>query len=356
MSESLGHIAPWALLTCAVTIVVLWLLLRLFQHHPGLSLALVEVVPLLAALGFVVAISGFMFTEQLGWTLVTCLLIGVMLVPGSVLVGEQFARRTLAIEMRRAEERGKEMSHRALIAWITHDLRTPLAGIKAMAEALEDKVVEDPAEVSDYGARIGRESNRLGAMVDDLFELSRINSGALDLHLEPIALDRLVQESVISLRSIATSRGIQLDVDLPSLVGVGSGREMERVVQNLMVNAVRHTRPGRSVRIRGGGDPTGAWLSITDGCGGIPDQELPRVFDVGFRGTTARSPEAAPLSPGAGLGLAIVKGLVSAQGGNVSVDNVHQGCCFTVSLPAALVVAQTGSAGAGTGVSTVTPA
>ena len=71
MSQSLAHIAPWALLTCAVTIVVLWLLLRVFQPHPGLSLALVEVVPLLAALGFVVAISRFMFTEQLGWTLVT---------------------------------------------------------------------------------------------------------------------------------------------------------------------------------------------------------------------------------------------------------------------------------------------
>ncbi len=192
MSEPLLHIAPWALLTCVVTIIALWLLLRAFRRHLGLSLALVVAFPLLAALGFVVAISGFMFTEQLGWTLVTCLLIGVMLVPGSVLIGQQFARRTLAIEMRRAEERAREQSHRELIAWISHDLRTPLAGIKAMAEALEDQVVDNPAEVSDYGARIGRESNRLGSMVDDLFELSRISSGALDLRLEPIALDQLV--------------------------------------------------------------------------------------------------------------------------------------------------------------------
>ena len=273
-----------------------------------------------------------------------------------MLLGRRIAVGALAAEQERAAERTAEASRRQLVAWVSHDLRTPLAGIRAMSEALEDAVVVEPGEVADFARRISSETVRLSAMVDDLFELSRINSGALDLHLEPIALDRLVQESVISLRSIATSRGIQLDVDLPSLVGVGSGREMERVMQNLMVNAVRHTQPGRSVRIRGGGDPTGAWLSITDGCGGIPDQELPRVFDVGFRGTTARSPEAAPLSPGAGLGLAIVKGLVSAQGGNVSVDNVHQGCCFTVSLPAALVVAQTGSAGAGTGVSTVTPA
>ncbi len=340
MSESLLHIAPWALLTCGVTIIALWLLLRAFRRNLGLSLALVVAFPLLAALGFVVAISGFMFTEQLGWTLVTCLLVGVMLVPGSVLIGQQFARRTLAIEMRRAEERAREQSHRELIAWISHDLRTPLAGIKAMAEALEDKVVENPSEVSDYGARIGHESNRLGAMVDDLFELSRISSGALELRLEPLDLDRLVEEAVTSLRPVATSRGIDLDVDLPSLVGIGSGREMERVVQNLMVNAVRHTRPGRSVHIRGGGDSTAAWLTITDGCGGIPAEELSRVFDVGFRGTTARSPEAAPLSPGAGLGLAIVRGLVAAQDGKVAVHNVHQGCCFTVSLPAVALVPQ----------------
>ena len=340
MSESLEHIAPWALLACVVSIIVLWLLLRAFRGRLGLSLAVVVAFPLLAALGFVVAISGFMFTEQLGWTLVTCALIGVMLIPGSVLIGQQFARRTLAIETRRAEDRARELSHRELIAWISHDLRTPLAGIKAMAEALEDQVVDSPAEISDYGARIGRESNRLGAMVDDLFELSRISSGVLDLRLEPIALDELVQHAATSLRPVATSRGIDLDVDLPSLVGIGSGRELERVVQNLMVNAVRHTQPGRSVQVRGGGDPSEAWLTITDGCGGIPAEDLPRVFDVGFRGTTARSPEAAPLSPGAGLGLAIVRGLVSAQDGQVAVRNVNQGCCFTVSLPAAALVPQ----------------
>ena len=209
-----------------------------------------------------------------------------------------------------------------------------------MAEALEDQVVENPAEVSDYGARIGRESNRLGAMVDDLFELSRISSGALELRVEPLALDELVQQAATSLRPIATSRGVELDVDLPNLVGMGSGREMERVVQNLMVNAVRHTRQGRSVQVRGGADSSAAWLTITDGCGGIPADELPRVFDVGFRGTTARSPEAAPLSPGAGLGLAIVKGLIAAQDGEVAVHNVQQGCCFTVSLPARELAAQ----------------
>ena len=165
MAESVVHIAPWALLTCAATIVLLWALLRAFRQHPAVSLGLVVGVPLLAALGFVVAISGFMFTEQLGWTLVTCTLVAIMLVPGSVLVGQQFARRTLAIEARRAEEHAREVAHRELIAWLSHDLRTPLAGIKAMAEALEDGVVDHPVDVGEYGARISRETSRLGSMV-----------------------------------------------------------------------------------------------------------------------------------------------------------------------------------------------
>jgi signal transduction histidine kinase len=333
MAEFVVHIAPWALLTCAVTIVLLWGLLRAFRQHPAISLGLVVAVPLLAALGFVVAISGFMFTEELGWTLVTCVLVGVMLVPGSVLIGQQFARRTLAAEARRAEEHAREVGHRELIAWLSHDLRTPLAGIKAMAEALEDGLVDVPAEVRDYGARIGTGATRLGGMVDDLFELSRISSGALDLRPEPIALHELVDEAARGLGPVASSRGVRLDVDLPEVVGLGSGHEMERVVQNLMVNAVRHTRTGRQVQVRGGHDGSGTWLAITDGCGGIPLEDLARVFDVGYRGSAARSTEGAPLGAGAGLGLAIVKGLVDAQSGQVSVRNVGQGCCFTVRLP-----------------------
>ncbi len=335
MSESLLHIAPWAVLTCVATIALLWLLLRRLDARPRVALALVVSVPLLAALVFVVAISGFMFTEQLGWTLVTCALVGVMLVPGSVLLGQQFTQRTLALEARRAQERAGEAARRDLIAWISHDLRTPLAGIKAMSEALEDRVVDDPGDVSGYGARIGREATRLGSMVDDLFELSRISSGALDLRLEPIALDALVGELAGGLRPIASSRGVDIDVALPSgLTATGAGRELERVAANLLANAVRHTRAGGTVRVRGGAAGTQAWISVADGCGGIPPGDLGYVFDLGFRGTAARSPDASELSPGAGLGLAIVKGLVEAQGGEVGVRNITGGCCFTVRLPA----------------------
>ena len=334
MSEPLLHIAPWAVLTCAVTISLLWLVLRRLRAKPSTSLAVVVAVPLVVALLFVVAISGFMFTEQLGWTLATCLLVGVMLVPGSVILGQQFTRRALASEARRAQERAGEAVRRDLITWISHDLRTPLAGIRAMAEALEDQVVDEPDDIRGYGARIGREASRLGSMVDDLFELSRISSGAVDLRLEPIALDVLVLELANGLRPIASSEAVEVDVELPALTAMGAGRELERVVANLLVNAVRHTRPGGSVRVRGGAEAPQVWLSVVDGCGGIPEGDLEHVFDLGFRGTAARSPEASELSPGAGLGLAIVKDLMEAQGGEVRVRNVAGGCRFTVTLPA----------------------
>lgn len=270
MSEPLLHIAPWAVLTCGVTIVLLWLVLRRLGTRPSTSLAVVVSVPLVVALLFVVAISGFMFTEQLGWTVATCLLVGVMLVPGSVILGQQFTRRALALEARRAQERAGEAARRDLITWISHDLRTPLAGIKAMAEALEDQVVDEPDDVRGYGARIGREATRLGSMVEDLFELSRISSGAVDLRLEPIGLDALVGELANGLRPIASSMGVGMDVDLPALTATGAGRELERVVANLLVNAVRHTRPGGSVQVRGGERRRGCGSALPTAAVGSP--------------------------------------------------------------------------------------
>ena len=106
-----------------------------------------------------------------------------MVIPVAVFLGRRIALGALAAEQERAAERAAEASRRQLVAWVSHDLRTPLAGIRAMSEALEDAVVVDPAEVADYARRISSETTRLSTMVDDLFELSRINAGALALTL-----------------------------------------------------------------------------------------------------------------------------------------------------------------------------
>jgi len=241
----------------------------------------------------------------------------------------------------RARERRIEASRRELVAWVSHDLRTPLAGLRAMAEALEDGVVRDPATVAEYHRRIRGETDRMTGLVDDLFELSRINAGALRLTLAPVALGDVVSDAVAAAAPLASAARVRLvatRTDWPAVRG--SVPELSRVVANLLRNAVRHTPAGGTVSVSGGGDERGAWLAVTDGCGGIPEPDLPRVFDVAFRGELARTPAVAgtpdgtPAAGGGGLGLAIVRGLVEAHRGLVAVRNVDGGCRFEVRLPA----------------------
>ena len=112
----------------------------------------------------------------------------------------------------------------------------------------------------------------------------------------------------------------------------GSAPELARILANLLRNAIRYTPSDGTITVSGGRDGDGGWFAVTDGCGGIPDGDLPRVFDVAFRGEAARTPDVAS---GGGLGLAIVRGLVDAHRGRVAVDNVDGGCRFVVHLPPA---------------------
>jgi signal transduction histidine kinase len=228
-----------------------------------------------------------------------------------------------------------ERSRRELVAWVSHDLRTPLAGIRAMVEALEDGVVDDPETVDRYHSTMRREADRLAGLVDDLFELSRIEAGALSLELERVGLDELVSDALASASIAAGAKGIDLRgaVGEPSPVVELSTREMARVVGNLLDNAIRHTEPGRTVSIHAGIDVTGtaAEVSVLDACGGIPEADIAHVFDLAYRGDAARTPG----HGGAGLGLAVARGLVEAHHGHISVRNEGDGCRFTVRLPLA---------------------
>lgn len=341
MIDDLIHILPWALLACVVTAAVELALIRLLEKRStAVLITVVVTVPLVAVLIFVVAISGFMFTDQLRWTMITCGLIGITVVPMSVLVGRRMSARQLAAEQDRAVERSRERARRELVAWLSHDLRTPLAGIRAMSEALADGVVDDPADVADYGRRIGVESLRLADMVTDLFELSRIHAGALALELRPTPLCEVVGDVVEALQLTARRRGVTIEADTPgSPMVLASGPELGRVVRNLVVNALHHTPDRGLIRVSTRTVDDRVTLEVVDACGGIPPDDLSRVFDVAFRGNPARGrpPADGPdgHGAGAGLGLAIVRGLVEAQRGEVSVRNDGPGCCFTVRLPSA---------------------
>jgi len=239
------------------------------------------------------------------------------------------ARLTEAQEQAAALER----SRRELVAWVSHDLRTPLAGIRAMVEALEDGVVADPDTVARYHRTMRQEADRLAGLVDDLFELSRIEAGALGLDLERVALDELVSDAVAGASIAAGAKGVDLRgaVTEPSPLVELSTPEMTRVVRNLLDNAIRHTPSGGTIRIEAGIDETGASavVSVLDACGGIPEGDLDHVFDLAYRGDAARTPG----DGGAGLGLAVARGLVEAHHGEISVRNEGVGCRFTVRLP-----------------------
>jgi signal transduction histidine kinase len=231
-----------------------------------------------------------------------------------------------------------EASRRELVAWVSHDLRTPLAGIRAMVEALEDGVVDDPDTVARYHRTMRREADRLAALVDDLFELSRIHAGSLSLRFESIPLDRLVSDAIAGASVAAAAKDITLrdHVAHPAPVVELSTPDMARVVRNLLDNAIRHTPRGGVVTVTAGvddsagaGETESVEVSVQDGCGGIPEHDLDLVFDLAYRGDAARTPG----DGGGGLGLAVARGLVEAHHGDISVRNVDPGCRFTVRLP-----------------------
>jgi signal transduction histidine kinase len=261
----------------------------------------------------------------------------VATLPVALVVGVMTARRTMSLQrdverqaMARERDAEVEARRREMVAWVSHDLRTPLAGIRAMAEALEDDIVPDPAA---YHRRIREEVDRLATMVDDLLGLSRLQSGQWELHLEPVRLRDLVSDSLAGASALAAQRGVQLTgACADDVMAYADEPLLSRALTNLVVNAVRYTPADGTVHVSADSDGETTMLAVTDSCGGIPDDDLPRVFDAGWRGQAARTPDA---DSGAGLGLAVVHSVVDALGGTVEVVNRGAGCVFEILLPRA---------------------
>ncbi|MFI7071955.1 sensor histidine kinase [Micromonospora sp. WMMD754] len=282
-----------------------------------------------------VAQAMFLSPHDLQVVLATVAAGGVVSLAVGWLFGRRLAAAAVWADQARERERRIEKGRRDLVAWVSHDLRTPLAGLRAMAEALEDGVVGDPATVAEYHRRIRVETDRMTRLVDDLFELSRINAGALRLSMSAVPLGDVVSDALAGAAPLAAARRIRLvapEAGWPTVTA--SERELARVVGNLLLNAIRYTPEDGTVRVDAGCEVDTAWLAVADTCGGIPEDDLSRVFDVAFRGEPARTPAVEPGGSG-GLGLAIVRGLVEAHGGRVEVQNVSDGCRFVVRLPAA---------------------
>ncbi len=243
-------------------------------------------------------------------------------------LGDELTTTSARLAESRERERALERSRSEIVAWVSHDLRTPLAGLRAMAEALEDGVAADPAR---YYVQMRQAVERLTGMVDDLFELSRINAGALRLSLRPVSLADLIDEAVTGADPLARDRKVRLAANIGASVAVqADAREMSRALTNLVINAIRHTPSDGTVHVDAAKQDGYAVLTVTDGCGGIPEPHLERLFDIAWRGSDARTPD--PYS-GAGLGLGIVRGIVEAHSGEIDVRNITGGCRFQIRLP-----------------------
>jgi signal transduction histidine kinase len=233
----------------------------------------------------------------------------------------------------RAELEQADATRREFFAWISHDLRTPLAGMRVLAEALEAGT-GDPRS---YVRQIQAQVDNMTRLVDDLFELSRLQSGAFRLTRESVALLDVVSDAVMDVREIADARRIQIvHAGMEGHVLWADPHELTRVVVNLLSNAIRHAPAGTEVLVSADrGEDGHLILVILDRGAGVAVEDLGRMFEVGWRGDTARTAEAGRASAGGGLGLAIVRGIVEAHGGAVSAEHVDEGFQLRVTLPTA---------------------
>jgi signal transduction histidine kinase len=206
-------------------------------------------------------------------------------------LGEAFNDMVLRLEESRQEKERLEASRRDLIASVSHDLRTPLASMRAMVEALNDGVVTDDETISRYLHTIQHETRHLSTLIDDLFELSQIDAGVLKLQLEPTAIEDLVSDALQSMAPQAQKKNVQLqgqvEGNLPRLPL--DSQRMQRVLYNLIQNAIRHTPADGTVviTVRGGADRVE--LVVRDTGEGISPTDLPHIFDRFYRGEPART-------------------------------------------------------------------
>jgi signal transduction histidine kinase len=216
-----------------------------------------------------------------------------------------------------------------LITAISHDLRTPLAGLRAMVEAIDDGVVDDTESFRKYAAEMRRSVDALVSLVDDLFELVQLDAGTIRTETARASLSEVVHSALAACGGQATEKGILVETLLNGAENTPVSPRMTRVLQNLLQNAIRHTPADGSVRIHAQIRPEGVEVAVEDTGEGIPESALGRVFDPFWRGDEARS------QAGSGLGLALAKRIAHALGGDLTVESSPgAGSRFSVIVPA----------------------
>ncbi|MCL2543619.1 MAG: HAMP domain-containing histidine kinase [Nocardioidaceae bacterium] len=226
-----------------------------------------------------------------------------------------------------------DADRREFFAWISHDLRTPLAGMRVLAEALED----GPADPTGYVRQMQAQVDNMARLVDDLFELSRLRSGGFRLTCESVALLDIVSDAVADVRELARARDVRIThTGIEGHLLWADPHEFSRVVVNLLTNAIRHSPIGSTVVVAARREADGRLLmSVLDRGAGVAPEDLGRMFEVGWRANDARTaPAGRQATGGGGLGLAIVRGIVEAHGGEVTAEHAPEGFELCVTMPA----------------------
>ena len=218
---------------------------------------------------------------------------------------------------------------RDFVANASHELKTPVASIRAAAETLRDGAINDPPAAQRFTEQLEREAIRLSRIIADLLDLSRLESGG-EME-EQVRVDVVATDEVERLQDMARARGIALQANVRRVPLVeGSGRDLALLVRNLIDNAIRYTSTGGSVDVTISASDDHVILRVEDTGIGIPQRELPRIFERFYRVDRARSRD----TGGTGLGLAIVKHVTENHGGDVRVDSeLGRGTTFEVRLP-----------------------
>jgi signal transduction histidine kinase len=236
----------------------------------------------------------------------------------------------MAEQLQHAHERERQVdAMRAdLITAVSHDLRTPLASLRAMIEAIDEGVVSDLPSLRRYVAEMRGSVNQLTTMVDDLFELTQLDGGAIESETRRARLDDIVRSVVATVEPHAFQKRLALETDLGGAADTPCSPRMTRVLQNLLMNAVHHTPADGTVRLCARRDGSVIEVAVEDTGAGLAPENLDRVFEPFFRADPARS------GPGAGLGLALTKRIVEALGGRISAESrIGGGARFAVLLP-----------------------